>query len=120
MKTKSTSPFALFSLRTLTAAVFCLGGVAVALFGVGASSIVFAQAAPTACCRWLPGPDMPTAGIRLVGVFFPGNFKFYAMGGRASDSAGSDFTNPFIFNPGRNRWFVSGATYPDNQVNNMA
>jgi N-acetylneuraminic acid mutarotase len=113
MKTKS-------NLRRLTAAVLCLSGIAVALSGMGAFSNLFAQAAPTVCCRWLPGPDMPKAGIRLVGVFFPSNFKFYAMGGRASDSAGSDFTHPFIFNPGQNRWFASGATYPDNEVNNMA
>jgi hypothetical protein len=58
--------------------------------------------------------------VRLVGVYFPANGKFYAMGGRSSDSAGSDFTNPFEYDPGTNTWTTKAATYPDNQVNNMA
>ncbi len=69
---------------------------------------------------WSAGPDMPSAGIRMVGVYFPANGKFYAMGGRASDSVGSDFTNPFEYDPLSNSWTIKSATYPDNQVNNMA
>jgi hypothetical protein len=42
------------------------------------------------------------------------------MGGRSSDSAGSDFTQPFEYDPGTNTWATKGATYPDNEVNNMA
>ena len=43
------------------------------------------------------------------------------MGGRSADTAGSDFTNPFEYNPGTNSWTTDlAATYPDNQVNNMA
>ena len=42
------------------------------------------------------------------------------MGGRSADTAGSDFTNPFEYNPGTNAWVTKGAIYPDNQVNNMA
>ena len=60
------------------------------------------------------------AGIRSVGVYFPANGRLYAMGGRASDAAGSDFTNPFEYNPSSNSWTTTGVTYPDNQVNNMA
>ena len=121
MKTKSTSQSAFFNLRTLTAAVFCLAGLAVALFGMSASSSAFGQGAPDAqCCRWVAGADMPSVGVRLVGVFFPANFKFYAMGGRASDASGSDFTHPFGYSPGVNVWLTKHATYPDNQVNNMA
>jgi len=117
MKTKS----AFFNLRTLTAAVFCLAGLAVALFGMSASSSAFGQGTPeTQCCRWAAGADMPVAGVRLVGVFFPANHKFYAMGGRASDAVGSDFTNPFAYSPALNLWQGKSATYPDNQVNNMA
>jgi hypothetical protein len=117
MKIKS----ALFNLRTLTAAVFCLGGLAVALFGMSASSSAFGQGTPDAqCCRWVAGADMPSVGVRLVGVLFPANHKFYAMGGRASDSAGSDFTHPFAYSLGLNVWLTRQATYPDNQVNNMA
>jgi N-acetylneuraminic acid mutarotase len=82
------------------------------------------SATPTATpseCTWSAGPDLPSGpGTRIVGVFFPGNGNFYGMGGRASDVAGSDFTNPFEFNPVGNSWTVKSATYPDNNVNNMA
>ena len=56
----------------------------------------------------------------MVGVYFPPNGKFYAMGGRRSDLAGSDFMHPFEYDPGTNSWTTKSATYPDNQVNNMA
>jgi Family of unknown function (DUF6519) len=73
---------------------------------------------------WSAGPDMPSAGVGLVG-FFIGSSElttgdFDAMGGRSSDVAGSDFTNPFDYNLSANTWATRGATYPDNQVNNMA
>ena len=55
-----------------------------------------------------------------MGVFFPPNGKFYAMGGRSSDSAGSDFMHPFEYDAVSNTWTTKSATYPDNQVNNMA
>ena len=42
------------------------------------------------------------------------------MGGRSSDVAGSDFTHPFEYDPSSNSWATKAATYPDNQVNNMA
>lgn len=115
MKTKSTSQSAFFNVRILTAALFCLGAVSVALFGTGALT----QAAPTAA-GWKHGPNTPSVGIRLVGVFFRDNLKFYAVGGRASDSSGSDFTNPFEYDPVAHTWTTKSATYPDNQVNNMA
>jgi hypothetical protein len=56
----------------------------------------------------------------LVGVYFPPNGKFYGMGGRSADAPGSDFTNPFEYDPSSNSWTTKAATYPDNQVNNMA
>src|SRR5438876_11460605 len=56
----------------------------------------------------------------MVGVYSPANGKFYAMGGRSSDLAGSDFTHPFEYNSGSNTWTTKAATYPDNQMNNMA
>ncbi len=59
---------------------------------------------PTPPCAWAAGPDMPSVGVRLVGVFFPANGKFYEMGGRSSDLAGSDFTHPFEYDPGTNSW----------------
>jgi len=68
---------------------------------------------------WSPGPDLPSPAVRSVGVyFFTG--KFYLMGGRSSDSPGSDFTQPFEYDPFSDSWITKSATYPDNQVNNMA
>src|SRR6266404_3948030 len=49
---------------------------------------------PTPACNWSAGPNLPTPPtvlIRAVGVFFPANGKFYTVGGRTSDVAGSDF-----------------------------
>src|SRR5438046_3660526 len=69
---------------------------------------------------WSAGPSLPSVGVRLVGVHFTGNGLFYGMGGRSSDLVGSDFTHPFEYNPGTNTWTTKAATYPDNQVNNMA
>ncbi len=77
-------------------------------------------ATPGCTPGWSAGANLPSVGVRLVGVYFPGNGKFYAMGGRSSDVAGSDFTNPFEYDPSSNTWATKGATYPDNQVNNMA
>lgn len=75
---------------------------------------------PSGTCTWSAGPVLPSVGVRSVGVFFPPNGKFYAMGGRSSDSAGSDFVHPFEYDPGTNSWTTKSATYPDNYVNNMA
>ncbi len=72
----------------------------------------------TPTCLWSAGPDLPFAGTRLVGVFFPVNGKFYAMGGR--DVNNVEFTHPFEYDPGSNSWTTKSATYPDNHVNNMA
>src|SRR5262249_30356011 len=63
---------------------------------------------------------MPSVGLRGGGGYFPANGKFYAMGGPSSDIAGSDFTHPFEYDPSANSWTTKSATYPDNQVNNMA
>src|SRR5205823_5742941 len=71
-----------------------------------------------AACSWSAGPDLPSAGTRLVGVFFPANGKFYAMGGR--DVNNVEFTHPFEYDPVSNSWTTKSATYPDNHVNNMA
>jgi plastocyanin len=71
---------------------------------------------------WSAGPDMPSVAVRSVGVYFQANGKFYAMGGRfsASDAPLGNFTNPFEYDPATNAWTTKSATYPDNQVNNMA
>src|SRR4249919_3698256 len=69
---------------------------------------------------WSTAAPLPTPGVRLAGVYFPANGKFYAMGGRASDTAGNEFTHPFEYDPNTNTWTTKGATYPDNMVNNIA
>ena len=90
-----------------------------AFAGGGASPTPTPTATP-ASCSWAAGPNLPSVGTRMVGVFFPANGKFYAMGGRSSDVAGSDFMHPFEYDPVGNSWTTKAATYPDNQVNNMA
>ena len=55
----------------------------------------------------------------MVGVSL-GNGKFYAMGGRSMDGVGNEFTHPFEYDSVSNTWTIKSATYPDNQVNNMA
>ena len=79
-------------------------------------------ATPSCTPAWTFGASLPGAVplVRSVGDYFPGNGFFYAMGGRSADTAGSDYTHPFEYNPGTNTWAVKAATYPDNQVNNMA
>ena len=71
-------------------------------------------------CTVAAGPAMPTTLVRAVGVYFPANGRFYAMGGRSDDTAGSDQQNPREFNPGTNTWTIRPETAPDNFMNNMA
>ena len=77
-------------------------------------------ASPSCTPGWSAGANLPSVGVRSVGVYFPANGKFYAMGGRSADTAGSDFMHPFEYDPAANTWTTKAATYPDNQVNNMA
>jgi hypothetical protein len=69
---------------------------------------------------WSAGLDMPSTGVRMVGIYFPGNGRFYTIGGRSMDGVGNDFTHPFEYDPASNTWAIKSATYPDNQVSNMA
>jgi hypothetical protein len=69
---------------------------------------------------WSAGPDLPSTGVRMVGIYFNANSKFYALGGRSMDGVGNDFIHPFEYDPVSNSWTIKSATYPDNQVNNMA
>ncbi|HEV3148750.1 MAG TPA: kelch repeat-containing protein [Chthoniobacterales bacterium] len=75
---------------------------------------------PDSVDTWSGGPSLPGPLVRAVGVFFPANGHFYAVGGRSSDVAGSDSTNPFDYDPGTNTWTTATATFPDNHMNNMA
>ena len=90
-----------------------------------AASVVLVAFSPQqtraqSCTGWSAGPDMPSTGVRMVGVFFPVNGKFYAVGGRSMDGSGNDFAHPFEYDPNTNSWAIKSATYPDNQVSNMA
>ena len=76
--------------------------------------------APQGGCSWTAGPTMPAPIIRAVGVYFPANGRFYAMGGRTSDLPGSNLLHPYEYDPSTNTWTTKAATYPDDQVNNMA
>lgn len=81
------------------------------------------SATPTATpgsCSWSAGPDMPTVLVRAVGVFFANDGNFYTVGGRTSDTAGSDFQHVLQYSPGTNSWTQKPSTLPDNQMNNMA
>lgn len=69
---------------------------------------------------WTAGPDMPSTGVRMVGIYFAANGKFYAIGGRSMDGVGNDFTHPFEYDPSAHSWAIKSASYPDNQVSNMA
>ena len=69
-------------------------------------------------CTWSAGADLPGAGARFAGVFFPDNGKFYAMGGR--DVNDVEFTHPFEYDPVGNSWTTKAASYPDGITNNMA
>jgi hypothetical protein len=68
---------------------------------------------------WVVKTPVPTPISRAWGVYFPGNGNFYAMGGRQTDLAGSDYVNPREFNPTANTWTVKAAAYPNPQVCNM-
>ena len=56
----------------------------------------------------------------MVGLYFHANSKFYALGGRSMDAVGNDFIHPFEYDPVSNTWTIKSATYPDDQVSNMA
>src|SRR5262249_13892474 len=99
---------------TMTITGLCGGG------GITPTPTPTATATPPCTPGWSAGANLPSVGTRLVGVYFSTNGKFYAMGGRSSDTAGSDFMHPFEYDPLSNSWATKSATYPDNQVNNMA
>ena len=46
-------------------------------------------ATPSCTPGWVAGPDLPSVGVRMVGVYFPANGKFYGMGGRSATLPGA-------------------------------
>ena len=77
-------------------------------------------AKPDSVETWSFGPNLPTTVVRAVGVFFPANGKFYAMGGRSADGTGNDLLHPAEYDPGTNTWTLKAAMFSSNYVNNMA
>jgi Concanavalin A-like lectin/glucanases superfamily/Kelch motif len=69
---------------------------------------------------WSDGPHLPINVVRAVGVWFPTNSKFYALGGRTSDSAGGQLLNPREYDPSTNVWITKASTFDNSQVDNMA
>ena len=92
------------------------------LLGASVVLIVLSPQSATAqsCIGWSAGPDLPSTAVRMVGIYFPANGKFYGVGGRSMDGVGNDFVHPFEYDPGANTWTIKSATFPDNQVSNMA
>jgi Kelch motif len=82
------------------------------------ASCQFLQGAPAA--SWSSGPDLPTDLVRATGVYFPANGRFYAMGGRTSDTLGGEMPTPYEYDPDTNAWAFKNAPFPDIEVNNMA
>jgi plastocyanin len=76
-----------------TYSYFCLSHCLVGMTGVVNVSSGCAQAG------WSAGPDMPSTGISMVGVYFVPNGKLYVLGGRSTDGVGNDFMHPFEYDP---------------------
>lgn len=91
--------------------------LAVAIWNINAQSADRISPTPD---TWSAATSPPTNVVRGVGVYFPPNGMFYGMGGRTADTAGTDRTTVIEYNPATNAWATKVATYPDNQVNNMA
>jgi hypothetical protein len=70
--------------------------------------------------KWSVGPVLPASVVHSVGIYFPENGRFYVMGGRNGETAGSDSTHPFEYDPTSNTWTTKGATFADAQVSDMA
>lgn len=68
---------------------------------------------------WSLATDFPTTVVRSLGMFFPANGQFYVLGGRETDTAGSDFQTVTAYDPTADAWSATALTFPDNQVNNM-
>jgi len=94
---------------SLCTAAFALAGFCVTLFG---------SAAP-ATAQWVAGANFPTPHVRGQGTWFAPNGRFYVLGGRSTDTAGSDLLSPSEYDPITNAWTVKTAVFPNNQVNNM-
>jgi hypothetical protein len=98
---------------------FRLGMATVALATMFSAAFTSTASAFTPAPQWSAGANFPNTLARGSGVWFAANSRFYVMGGRATDLAGSDFLSPSEYDPGTNTWAPKTATFPTNQVCNM-
>ena len=110
--------FAISSSATMRASPLGFTRVCALAASVWLASSQFLHGAPAGA--WSSGSDLPTNLSRATGVYFPANGRFYAMGGRTSDTAGADMPVPYEYDPKTNTWAFKTAAFPDNQVSNMA
>jgi hypothetical protein len=68
---------------------------------------------------WTAGQALPLPNVRSYGAYFPTNGRFYAMGGRSSDTAGFAQLNPLEYNPTTNTWITKTAVFSDQQTSNV-
>jgi N-acetylneuraminic acid mutarotase len=80
---------------------------------------VLDTAGPVLAQTWTAAPSTPVAVARGAGVWFPGNSRFYILGGRPTDLAGSDLLNPLEYDTASNTWATKASVFPTNEVNNM-
>src|SRR5207245_900965 len=70
-----------------------------------ASRTATAGVQPSPTCGVIVPPNFPLPGIvRSPGNYFPTTGKFYVVGGRSSDAAGSDIQTPYYYDPATNAW----------------
>ncbi|MGA9423349.1 MAG: hypothetical protein WBW61_13390 [Rhodanobacteraceae bacterium] len=96
--------------------VFTLGAV---FFASAASAAMPPAGTCTPPGAWTSRADFPSPVVRAWGQFFSGNGNFYVMGGRSTDTAGSDLQQVSAYDPISDSWTALSGTYADNQVNNM-
>ena len=63
---------------------------------------------------------LPTPAVRAVGVYFPANGSFMPWVGAPPTQRAATSRIRSNIDPATNTWVTKAATYPDNQVNNMA
>ncbi len=100
----------LSQIRLFSGIALVVLGAAVAVCDLSGQSTKSTSAGPTglgvgadgisSIDSWSNGANLPTNLVRAVGIYFPANGLFYAMGGRTSDTAGSDSIHPLEYNPG--------------------
>jgi hypothetical protein len=81
--------------------------------------VLFSSGNPVRAQAWTAGAPTAAPVVRGTGAWFASNNRFYVLGGRSSDVAGSDYMNPLEYDPATNLWTTKAATFPSNENNNM-